>query len=421
MNILILGAGVTGTTSAWFLRQAGHEVVVVERQAAAAMETSFANGGQISVSHAEPWANPQVISKVLRWLGKEDAPLVFRPRFDGPLLRWGWQFLRNCTVARTRANMRAIVNLALFSRDALRALRQRLGPEFGLAYDCLTRGILHLYTDEKEFAAAVRAARVMREFGLDRQPLDADACARIEPALSDVRPQLVGGDYTASDESGDAHRFTRELASRAAAAGVIFHYGRTVSALRMEAGRARGVMLTDGETLRADAIVLALGSYSAPFLRPCGVDLPIYPAKGYSATLTLSPETIAQGIAPTVSLTDDERKIVFSRLGNRLRVAGTAEFNGYDLDLNPVRCAALIQRARYLFPRLEFTGDPAFWCGLRPATPSNVPLIGQSPLPGLWLNTGHGTLGWTLACGSALALADLIAARRPDVDFPFLC
>ncbi len=415
MKVLVLGAGVVGTASAWYLRQAGCDVTVLERQGSAGMETSFANGGQISVSHAEPWANPHAIPQALAWLGKEDAPLLFRPRLDPELLRWGLSFLGHCLPGRTRENIRAIVKLALYSRERLQALRRELGPAFGEAYDCLEKGILHIYTDRQEFARAVEAARLMGEVGLERRPLDVDGCIAIEPSLAGARHLLVGGDYTASDESGDAHRFTQALAARAAAAGVEFRYGCPVASLELADGRVRGARLQDGSLERADACVLALGSYSAPFLRPHGVRLPIYPAKGYSATLALE----ADSIAPTVSLTDDGHKIVFSRLGQRLRIAGTAEFNGYNLELNPVRCKALVSRAHSLFPGLRYQGEPQFWCGLRPATPSNVPLIGASPLPGLWLNTGHGTLGWTMACGSGAALADLILGRPPEPDFPF--
>ncbi|MDR3352013.1 MAG: D-amino acid dehydrogenase [Zoogloeaceae bacterium] len=420
MKVLVLGAGVIGTTSAWYLRAAGCEVTVCERREAAGLETSFANGGQISVSHAEPWANPHALPQILSWLGKEDSPILFRPRFDMALLRWGCQFLGNCLPGRARENVRAIVCLALYSRARLQALRETLrvasGEDFGKRYDALEKGILHLYTDRREFARAVEAARLMRDFGLERVPLGVDAAIALEPALSDMRPLLVGGDYTAEDESGDAHRFTQALAARAAAAGVVFRYGAEISGLHEEKGRVRGARLKSGEILTADATVLALGSFSAPFLRPCGIRLPVYPAKGYSVTLDLT----ADAVAPTVSLTDDGHKIVFSRLGERLRVAGTAEFNGFNLDLNPVRCAALLARAQTLFPRLAFRGEPQYWCGLRPATPSNVPLIGPGARPGLWLNTGHGTLGWTMACGSAAALTDLIQGRRPEPAFPFL-
>ncbi|MDR0673301.1 MAG: D-amino acid dehydrogenase [Zoogloeaceae bacterium] len=420
MKILVLGAGVIGVTSAWYLRQAGHDVAVIERRAAVAEETSHANGGQISASHAEPWANPHVLLQILAWLGREDAPLRFRPHpRDLPLMRWSLAFLGNCLPARTRANTRAIVRLALESRRQLQILRQQLsemeGTDFNRAYDGLQKGILHLYTDHRSFSNAQRAARLMRDCGLVRNPVDAQACVEIEPALASARHLLVGGDYTPADESGDACRFTQALAARAAALGVEFRLDAPIARLDVRGNRVEGVILEDDRCFQAEASVLALGSYSAPFLRPYGIRLPVYPAKGYSATLSLAPDSPA----PCVSLTDDSRKLVFSRLGNRLRVAGTAEFNGYDLALDAPRCQALLTRVRELFPELRFEGDPQFWCGLRPATPSNVPLIGQSKLPGLWLNTGHGTLGWTLACGSASSLTALIAGKYPDMDFPF--
>lgn len=415
MRILVLGAGVVGTTSAWYLARAGHQVTVIDRQPVAGNETSFANGGQISVSHAEPWANPHVLSHLLRWLGREDAPLLWRWRADSAQLAWGLRFVGECLPGRTRRNIAAIVAMALYSRGRLRALRQ----ELALQYDQIERGILHIYTDSKEFSAAIEAARVMRQLGLDRDPVNVDKCLEIEPALADARHLLVGGDYTRSDESGDAHKFTCLLAEHARAAGVDFRFTQTVDRIAPGGSKIAGVVVRgDGgtELLTADAYVVALGSYSPLLLKPLGIDVPVYPAKGYSATLTLADGSLA----PTVSLTDDECKLVFSRLGNRLRIAGTAEFNGYNLDLNPVRCQALITRARQLFPRLESVGEPAFWCGLRPATPSNVPLIGQTRYSNLWLNTGHGTLGWTMACGSAASLADLMSGGLPEPDFPFI-
>ena len=415
MRVIVLGAGVVGTTSAWYLAQAGHEVTVIDRQPVAGNETSFANGGQISVSHAEPWANPHVLPRLLKWLGREDAPLLWRWRADLAQWLWGLRFLPECLPGRTRRNVEAIVNLALYSRGCLQALR----AETGLHYDHLERGILHLYTDPAEYAQAAAAASLMRSFGLDREPVDVDRCLEIEPALRDARAYLVGGDYTPSDESGDAHRFTRALAERAQAAGVDFRFGLTVDRIAPAGRRIAGVVVRGAESeelLTADAYVVALGAYSPMLLNPLGVRVPVYPAKGYSATLTLAEGTLA----PQVSLTDDGRKIVFSRLGNRLRVAGTAEFNGYNLELNPVRCEALMARTRELFPHLEYVGEPAFWCGLRPATPSNVPCIGASRYDNLWLNTGHGTLGWTMACGSGAALADLISGRRPAPNFPFM-
>jgi D-amino-acid dehydrogenase len=319
-------------------------------------------------------------------------------------------FVAECTPGRTRENMRNIVALALYSRAQLVALRQ----DTGIEYDQLTRGILHFYTDARELELATSAAAVMREFGCDRQTVTADECVRIEPALTSARPLLVGGDFTASDESGDAHKFTRELAKLAVAQGVKFRYGQTVAGIDSAGGKATGFRLASGRVV-ADAYLIAGGSWSPALLAPLGIRLPIYPAKGYSATLTLSEASVA----PTVSLTDDGHKIVFSRLGQRLRIAGTAEFNGFNAELNPARCTALIRRASRIFPELHTTGAPEFWCGLRPATPSNVPYIGRTRLPNLWINAGHGTLGWTMACGSGAAIADIISGRRPEPDFPF--
>jgi D-amino-acid dehydrogenase len=259
----------------------------------------------------------------------------------------------------------------------------------------------------------------MRALGCERQTISADRCVEIEPALAAARPLLVGGDYTPADESGDAHRFTQALAARCVAAGVSFRYGACIERLAAGGGRVAGVLVEGadgGEVLVADAYVVALGSYSPRLLRPLGIHLPVYPAKGYSATLPLR----ADSVAPVVSLTDDGHKLVFSRLGQRLRIAGTAEFNGYDTTLNAVRCAALMRRATQLFPDLRPAGEPEFWSGLRPATPSNVPCIGRTPYANLYLNTGHGTLGWTLACGSGAALADLLSGRTPEPRFAFL-
>jgi D-amino-acid dehydrogenase len=414
VRVLVLGAGVVGTTSAWYLARAGHEVVVVDRQPVVGNETSFANGSQISVSHAEPWANPHVLPQVLKWLGKEDAPLLWRWRADPAQLMWGLRFLQECLPGRTRRNIAAIVALALYSRGCLQDLRR----ELALEYDQLERGILHIYTQPEAFSQAVEAAKTMRHYGLDRETVDVERCIEIEPALAGARHLLLGGDYTPSDESGDAHKFTCQLAERAAALGVDFRLNLTVDRIAPGGKQIAGVLVSGpdgGELLTADAYVVALGSYSPLLLRPLGVSLPVIPAKGYSATLDL--DTGAP--APTVSLTDDEHKLVYSRLGSRLRIAGTAEFNGYNLELNPVRCQALMQRTRQLFPTLNFASEPEFWCGLRPATPSNVPAIGRTRYGNLWLNTGHGTLGWTMACGSAAALADLISGRRPEPDFPF--
>ncbi len=331
MRVTVLGAGVVGVTSAWYLAADGHEVTVIERQPLPAQETSFANGGQISVSHAEPWANPQAPWKALKWLGREDAPLLWRLRADPAQWAWGLRFLRECTASRARANVGAIVRLGLASRAALQELRR----ELSLEYDQLERGILHFYTDSREFDHAVPQAALMREFGCERAPQTAAECLAIEPALAGSRVPVVGGTYTAGDESGDARKFTEALAQHAAARGVHFRFGESVAALQRGGGKLTGVRLASGECVAADLTVLALGSYSPLLLKPLGIRLPVYPAKGYSVTLALPEGTVA----PTVSLTDDGHKIVISRFGQTLRVAGTAEFNGYDTSVNPVRCA----------------------------------------------------------------------------------
>ena len=416
MNVIVLGAGITGVTTAWYLSRAGHAVTVLERKPAAGLETSFANGGQISVSHAEPWANPGAPLKVLKWLMKEDAPLLFRLRADLNQWLWGLSFLRECTPERTRHNIRQIVNLGLYSRASLQALR----AETGLHYDQLTRGIMHFYTSEAEYEAAQEPARIMRAHGCELDMKTPDECVQLEPALASARDRLVGGSYTPSDESGDAHRFTQGLAALAAARGVRFEYGLRILGLPQRGGSVDGVCVEHAdfrqEILKADAYVVCMGSYSPLLLRPLGIRLPIYPAKGYSVTMPVADPARAH----QVSLTDDEYKLVFSRLGDRLRIAGTAELNGYNTEINDVRCRAILRRTLELFPG---AGDPAraeFWTGLRPATPSNVPVIGRARYPNLYLNTGHGTLGWTHGCGSGRAIADIVSGKRPELDFSFV-
>ena len=414
-HVIVLGAGVTGITAAWFLRQAGHEVTVIDRQPGAGLETSFANGGQISVSHAEPWANPSAPLKVLKWLAKEDAPLLFRLRADLNQWIWGLSFMRECTAGRTRHNIRQIVNLGLFSRSTLQELRASTGIE----YDHLTRGILHFYTSQAEYDAAQEPARIMREHGCELDMKSADECVAIEPALAQCRDRIVGGSMTPSDESGDAHLFTRNLAELCAKSGVKFLYSTRILGLPMQGDRITGVQIADADgvasTLKADDYVLCMGSFSPALARQVGIHLNIYPAKGYSVTLpVIIPEK-----SYSVSLTDDEYKLVFSRLGDRLRIAGTAELNGYNTDLNLVRCEAIVRRVRELFPDMTDGKNARFWTGLRPATPSNVPYIGRSKVSNLYLNTGHGTLGWTHSCGSGRAIAEIVSGRIPELDFAF--
>ena len=415
MKILVLGAGVVGTTSAWFLSQAGHEVTVVDRQAGAGLETSFANGGQISVSHALPWANPAAPATTLRWLLKEDAPLLFRMRLDPFQWRWCLRFLLECMPHRTATNIKQIVTLGLHSRAVLQDLRK----ETGISYDHLEKGILHFYTDQAGFDAAQEPARIMREHGCELRMLTPDEAIAVEPALRQARQRIVGASLAPADESGDAFKFTSRLAQRAVQRGVEFRYAATVTRLVATRDSITGIVVSDragkSSSLSADAYLVALGSFSPALLRPLGVDLLVYPAKGYSATFPVEYPDLAY----TVSLTDDARKLVFTRLGDRLRIAGTAELGSHDTQLNSVRCEAIVRRTLELFPGIARPEKAEFWAGLRPSTPSNVPYIGKTKFRNLYLNTGHGTLGWTHACGSAHAIAEIASGRDPGIDFAF--
>lgn len=410
-----MGAGVTGVTTAWFLAQSGHEVTVIDRQPGAGLETSYANGGQVSVSHAEPWANPSAPLKVLKWLGKEDSPLLFRIRPDLNQWLWGLSFLRECTTARTRHNIKQMVNLGMYSRSTLQALRR----ETGIAYDHATKGILHFYTSEQEFDGAQAPAAVMREYGCELDMKSPAECVAIEPALAPNLHKIVGGSMTPSDESGDAHKFTHNLAQLCADKGVQFLYNTRIVGINKAGDTLQSLRIANSDGVvtahTADAYVMCLGSFSSRWKDLLGQSLRIYPAKGYSVTLPV----INEEASYTTSLTDDEYKLVFSRLGDRLRIAGTAELNGYDTDLNLVRCEAIVRRTKELFPGITDGVDARYWTGLRPTTPSNVPYIGKSKTRNVFLNTGHGTLGWTHGCGSGAAIADIINGKTPDVDFAF--
>ncbi|MFC7297694.1 D-amino acid dehydrogenase [Herminiimonas aquatilis] len=419
MKVIVLGSGIIGTASAWFLNKAGHDVTVIERQPGAAQETSFANGCQISVSHATPWANKTAPMTIFKSLGKEDAPLLYRFRAEWLQWKWGMNFLRECTPKRTVHNIHQIVAIAEYSRQTLQTLR----TEVDIDYDCLTRGILHFYTNQKDFDESLASAAVMRDLGCPRVPMSADEAIKLEPALAQIRAQIVGADFTETDESGDIYKFTTALAGKAQERGVDFQFNTTVTRLITEgtgaSARITAVEVIDAagrhQTLRADAFVMAMGSFSVQVLKPLGIDLMIYPGKGYSATYPiLNPE-----LAPTVSLIDDGYKLVLSRLGDKLRVAGTCEFNGYTRELNATRCAAITRRTRELFPDACDYENPAYWAGLRPLTPSNVPYIGKTRFSNLFLNTGHGSLGWTMGCGSGRAIADIVSGLHPDVDFAF--
>lgn len=415
MEVLVIGAGLAGVTSAWYLSQAGHSVTVVDRRAGPGMETSFANGGQISVSHPEPWANPSAPATVLRWLGRKDAPLLFRLRADPAQWRWAASFLRECLPARTASNTRAIANLALYSRRELKNLRESLG----LDYEASEAGILHLFQSQREFRGIPARQQELESLGIHTRLLSADEAVALEPALQKIQPQLAGALHGLDDESGDAHLFCRALAAKAAAAGVRFSFNSNLYEFDVVQGRIRGARVLDGDfragVFKADAVVVAAGSYSQGLLKRFGIKLPIYPVKGYSVTVPIVDDTLA----PRHSLTDESRRIVCSRLGNRLRVAGTAELNGFDLSPNPARSANIVKWLENHLPGATDLSQAEHWCGLRPATPSNLPHIGRSAINNLFINAGHGTLGWTLACGSAKALADILDGRQPEPDFPF--
>ena len=416
MHVLVLGAGLAGVTSAWYLKQAGFDVTVVDRQPAPAMETSFANGGQISVSHPEPWANPAAPLTILRWLGNDAAPLSFRPHANWSQWRWALGFLRECLPWRTRRNAAAIAALARYSRDELRTLRSAIG----LDYPHSERGILHLFFDHRNARGIADRVDELARYGIVAEACDASRCVAIEPALAQATRAPVAGIFAADDESGDAHAFVVALAARLQHKGVRFLFNTPVTGIDRLGSLVEGVRCADAagqETrLRASSYVMCMGSYSPILAATLGERLPIYPVKGYSVSLPI----VDPQHAPQVSLTDESRRIVCSTFEGTLRVAGTAELNGYDLTLDEKRCRTLIEWAETNFPGATESAAAESWCGLRPATPSNRPLIGKSGMLNLYYNTGHGTLGWTLACGSARALAEIMSGRHPQAAFPFL-
>ena len=419
MKVIVLGAGIIGVATAWHLLEEGHEVTVVDRQPEAAMETSFANGAQISVCFCEPWANAGAPFKVAKWMLQADSPLLFRPRLDPHQWRWALSFLTQCTDAAFARNVEQLVALGRYSHESLKTVVDKTGIE----YDRLERGILHFFSSAADYENGVKAAALMRDHGVDRRVLDRDAVLAVEPALKRFGG-IHGGTYTPSDESGDARVFTQKLAQLCAARGVKFLWEHDVLGFDKTGAKITGVHVRDRATLRprtltADQYVAAAGSFTAPLLRPLGIWLNIYPAKGYSATLRLKrPED-----ASVVSLLDDTRKIAISRLGDHIRIAGTAEMAGYDTSIDGaksrLRCEALVRRYEALFPGVADTSQPNFWAGLRPSTPDNLPYIGRSKIANLWLNAGHGTLGWTHGAGSGRALAELISGRRPQLDYGF--
>lgn len=411
MQVIVLGSGVIGVTTAYYLARAGAKVTVVERGEGPALETSFANAGQVSPGYSTPWAAPDIPLKALKWLFQRHAPLSIRP--DGSLfqLRWMTAMLRNCTDSRYRINKERMVRLAEYSRDCLRQLRK----ESGISYEERSLGFLQVFRTHAQLEAAQRDIEVLREFGVAHELLDRGALASVEPALARVASKLVGGLRTVNDETGDCHLFTTRLAEQARALGVQFRFNTQIESLLSDRGRIKGVRVVSPEgareTLHADRYVLALASYSRALLAPLQLELPVYPVKGYSLTLPIADAAAS----PVSTVMDETHKVAMTRFDSRIRVGGMAELGGFDLRLNPRRRETLEMVVKDLFPGAGDGSQGEFWTGLRPMTPDSTPIVGATRYPELFLNTGHGTLGWTMACGSGQLLADLVTERQPTI------
>ena len=408
MKILVLGSGVVGVTSAWYLAQAGHQVTVIDRQPAAGLETSFANAGQVSPGMSAPWAGPDTPRKAILWLAMRHRPFVFWPVPDRQVIDWVRRFLGNCNAEAYARNKAIMVRLAEYSRDKLRDLRTLTG----ITYDDGQRGLLQLFRTQKQADHAGDDTAVLDQLAVPYTVLDQAGCLAQEPALSGVTQKFVGGLRLPGDETGDAHIFTQRLAALAEAAGVVFRYGTAVKQLMVQAGRISGVV-TEGGTLTADSYVVALGSYSPALLKAAGIGLPVYPVKGYSITMPVADPAAA----PLSTVMDETFKVAITRLGDRIRVGGTAELAGYSNTLREPRRRTLVHSVTDLFPHGGDVAHAQFWTGLRPMTPDGPPVIGPTKLGNLWLNTGHGTLGWTMSCGSGALLADLMSGRWPNIEY----
>lgn len=407
MKIAILGSGVIGVTSAWYLTEAGHEVTVIDRQDGPALETSFANAGEISPGYASPWAAPGIPMKAVKWLMMKHAPLILRPHADMAMLRWLVAMLGNCNARDYAINKSRMVRLAEFSRDCLIALRGKTG----IRYDERSRGTLQLFREQKQLDGIGKDIAVLQADGVPFEVLDRAGCIAAEPGLAASTASIVGGLRLPNDETGDCFKFTNALAAMAAAKGVEFRNGINIQRLIEEGGRIVRVE-TDAGSICADVFLVAMGSFSPQLVAPLGIRLPVYPVKGYSLTVPI----VDEARAPVSTLLDESYKVAITRLGDRIRVGGMAEISGFSRDLPPERRATLEHSAGSLFPGGGDLEAASFWCGLRPMTPDSTPVIGPTRIPNLFLNTGHGTLGWTMACGSAHVIADLIGGRRPAIE-----
>ncbi len=406
-HVVVLGGGIIGVTSAYHLARSGCRVTLVERQDAAGMETSFANGGLVTPSMSAPWASPGLPRMLLKYLGREGSPFLVRPSALPGLMSWGLAFLAQCTETSWRRNMETTLRLCQYSREAL----GDLVDEVGIRYDANDNGTLHLFRDELSMQSTKRSSEIIGKLGVRYRVLDADGCAELEPALGPQIKQISGGIHYPGDEAGDAHKFTQELARFCAANGVDFRYGESVQRIEVDNGAVCAIV-TDKERLQADTCLIALGNQSAALVKPLGVRLPIYPVKGYSLTFPVG----GWNGAPAVPFVDDGRKMGIVRMGDRVRVAGTAEFTGYDKTLSAKRIENLRAFFFSLFPDYPHREDGEAWTGLRPTTPEGVPYLGQTPVQGLYLNTGHGHLGWTMSCGSAKVITDIITGKDPAID-----
>ncbi|OAP36630.1 D-amino acid dehydrogenase small subunit [Sinorhizobium glycinis] len=406
MKVIVLGAGIVGVTSAYQLAKAGHEVTVIDRQSGPALETSFANAGEVSFGYCSPWAAPGIPMKAIKWLFMEHAPLILRPKIDAAMLCWMVRMLSNCTSGRYAINKSRMLRLADYSRISLAALR----TETGIAYDERMQGTLQLFRTQQQLDASGKDVKALAADGIPYEVLDRDGCIRVEPALKHVRDKIVGGLLTPKDETGDCFKFTNALAKKADELGVRFNYGSIIRGLDVEGSRIRGVITAHG-TLQADAVVVALGSFSPLLVRPHGIRLPVYPVKGYSLTIPITDAARA----PESTVMDETFKIAITRLGDRIRVGGMAEISGYTNDLGEPRRLTLQHSVTDLFPGGDVS-KASFWSGLRPMTPDGTPVIGPTKVAGLYLNTGHGTLGWTMSSGSARVIADLVSGRKPEID-----
>jgi D-amino-acid dehydrogenase len=407
MQVLILGSGVIGTTVAYYLAKSGHEVTVLDRQPAPALETSYANAGEVSPGYSAPWAGPGVPLKAVKWLLMRHSPLVIKPMLDPAMWRWGLAMLCNCTQARYEVNKGRMVRLAEYSRDCLKQLR----ADTGIRYDERALGTLQLFRTQKQLDGAGKDVEILKASGVPYQVLDRDGCVRYEPALAAVRHKFVGGLRLPGDETGDCFKFTQALARMAEAAGARFRFGVGITDIAHDATGVTAVH-TDAGPFRAERYVVALGSHSPTLLKPLGIRLPVYPVKGFSITV---PVTDA-AMAPESTVMDETFKVAVTRLGDRIRVGGTAQLSGYDLRLDERRRDTLEHVVTDLFPQGGTVAGAEFWTGLRPMTPDGTPILGATHLPNLLLSTGHGTLGWTMAAGTGRVMADLIGGRAPEID-----